>query len=117
MDGAEKLLQEKSLQIGLSEPCVTAIKSGGALILDFGEELSGIPSQSLSRLGERRIGVYDGIHFGRSIGGRRSPEIRRFSEVVRLAICERQISYAVRRNFSVCRNASGRHGENGRPLS
>lgn len=41
MDGAEKLLQEKSLQIGLSEPCVTAIKSGGALILDFGEELSG----------------------------------------------------------------------------
>lgn len=41
VQGAETLLQEKALQIGLCELSVMEVKGGGSLILDFGEELSG----------------------------------------------------------------------------
>ena len=41
IENAETLLQEKRLQIGLSEPDTVQIKGGGYLILDFGREQSG----------------------------------------------------------------------------
>lgn len=46
---AETLLQEKRLQIGLSEPDTVQIKGGGYLILDFGREQSGVDRGFISR--------------------------------------------------------------------
>lgn len=40
-ENAEGLLQEKILQIGLSERSITTVKDGGHVILDFGREMAG----------------------------------------------------------------------------
>ena len=41
VENAETLLQEKTLQIGLSEVEVCTLKGKSCIILDFGKELSG----------------------------------------------------------------------------
>ena len=52
VENAETLLQEKTLQIGLSEVEVCTLKGKSCIILDFGKELSGGAPDSIA--GERK---------------------------------------------------------------
>ena len=66
VQGVEKLLQKKPLQIGLNEPDVCIIKGKASIILDFGKEVSG--GARILTFGANRNALDVRLRFGESVG-------------------------------------------------